>query len=99
MVRYERLDALTAEQQERFLPLCPDFVIELRSPTDGLSALQDKMREYVVSGARLGWLIDPLAGQVFVYRPGAPVERLEEPDNVSADPVLPGFRLELGEIL
>ena len=98
-VRHDRLAALTAEERAKFLPLCPDFVVELRSLTDGLSALQDKMREYMENGAQLGWLIDPVAGQVFVYRPGAPVERLEEPDSVSADPVLPGFRLELGEIL
>ena len=98
-VRNDRLAALTSEERAKFLPLCPDFVIELRSVTDGLSALQEKMSEYMENGAQLGWLIDPLAGQVFVYRPGAPVERLEEPDNVSADPVLPGFRLELAEIL
>ena len=98
-VNHDRLTALTAEERAKFLPLCPDFVIELRSPTDGLSALQDKMREYMENGAQLGWLIDPLGGQVFVYRPGAPVERLKEPESVSADPVLPGFRLELGEIL
>ena len=98
-VRRDRLAALTTEQRAKFLPLCPDFVIELRSPTDGLSSLQDKMREYMDNGAQLGWLIDPLGGQVFVYRPGSPVERLEGPDSVSADPVLPGFRLELSEIL
>ena len=98
-VRHGRLAALTAEERAKFLPLCPDFVIELRSPTDGLPALQDKMREYTENGAQLGWLVDPLAGQVFVYRPGAPVERLEEPNSVSADPVLPGFHLELAEIL
>ena len=98
-VRHGRLAALTAEERAKFLPLCPDFVIELRSPSDGLSALQDKMHEYMENGAQLGWLIDPPAGQVFVYRPGAPVERLEAPDGISADPVLPGFRLELAEIL
>ena len=93
-----RLAALSVEQRTKFLPLCPDFVIELRSPTDSLPALQDKMREYVENGARLGWLVDPLAGQVFVYRPDSPVERLAEPDSVSADPVLPGFRLEMDEL-
>ena len=98
-VRNDRLAALTAEERAKFLPLCPDFVIELRSPTDSLSALRDKMREYMENGARLGWLIDPLGGQVFAYRPGVPVERLKGPESVSADPVLPGFRLELGDIL
>ena len=97
--RHDRLAALTAEERAKLPPLCPDFVIELRSPTDSLSALQDKMREYMENGAQLGWLIDPLEEQVFVYRPGVPVERLEGPDSVSADPLLPGFRLELDEIL
>ena len=69
-VRNDRLAALTAEERAKFLPLCPDFVIELRSPTDSLSALQAKMREYIENGAQLGWLIDPLEGQVFVNRPG-----------------------------
>ena len=98
-VRHDRLAVLTAEQRTKFLPLCPDFLVELRSPTDSLSALQDKMCEYMDNAAQLGWLIDPLGSQVFVYRPGAPAERLEEPESVSADPVLPGFRLELDEIL
>ena len=93
-----RLAGLSAEERTKFLPLCPDFVVELRSPSDRLPVLRDKMREYVDNGARLGWLIDPLGGQVFVYRPGASVERLEEPDHVSADPVLPGFRLDMEEI-
>ena len=93
-----RLASLTAEQRMKFLPLCPDFVIELRSPTDSLPVLQDKMREYVENGARLGWLVDPPGGQVFVYRPDAPAERLAEPDSVSADPVLRGFRLEMDEL-
>lgn len=94
-----RLATLTEEQRERFIPLCPDFVVELRSPGDGLSALHDKMREYLENGARLGWLIDPPGRQVFVYRPGSPPRRLEAPASVSADPVLPGFSLETGEIL
>ena len=97
-VDHTRLAALSAEQRVKFLPLCPDFVIELRSPTDSLRVLQDKMREYTDNGVRLGWLIDPPGRQVFVHRPGAPVERLDEPESVSADPVLHGFRLETSEI-
>ena len=97
-VGHARLASLTVEQRMKFLPLCPDFVIELRSLTDSLSVLQDKMREYVDNGARLGWLIDPPGRQVFVHRPGEPVERLDEPERVSADPVLSGFRLEMGDI-
>ena len=94
-----RLATLTDEQRRKFVPLCPDFVVELRSPSDSLPALEDKMREYIDGGARLGWLIDPVGGQVFVYRPDSPPERLKVPAGVSADPVLPGFRLELDEVL
>ena len=94
-----RLAVFTDEQRRKFVPLCPDFVVELRSPSDSLPALQDKMREYMDNGARLGWLIDPPGCQVFVYRPGAFPECLEAPASVAADPVLPGFRLEMDEIL
>jgi Uma2 family endonuclease len=72
-VKKERGDVLTREQREGFAPLCPDFVVELRSPTDRLSDLHDKMREYIDNGARLGWLIDPLDKRVYVYRPGQPI--------------------------
>ena len=94
-----RLATLTAGQRERFIPLCPDFVVELRSPSDSLSALHDKIGEYMENGARLGWLIDPPGRQVFVYRPGSPPERLEAPPGLSADSVLPGFRMATDEIL
>ena len=94
-----RLARLTDDQRETFIPLCPDFVVELRSPSDSLSALHDKMGEYLENGTWLGWLIDPPGRQVFVYRPHSPPERLEAPAGVSADSVLPGFRLETDEIL
>ncbi|MYN66679.1 MAG: Uma2 family endonuclease [Acidobacteria bacterium] len=94
----ERLNALTERQRSRFLPLCPDFVVELRSPTDSLPVLQDKMREYVDNGAGLGWLIDPLRAEVFVYLPDGSVECLQAPAYLSADPLLAGFRLERDEI-
>lgn len=97
-IRYDRLASLTAEQRTKFLPLCPDFVIELRSPTDSLTTLQSKMLEYIENGVRLGWLIDPVQGHVYVYSPDSPVVRLDNPDSLSGDPVLPGFRLDLGEI-
>ena len=93
-----RLAALTERQRSRFLPLCPDFVVELRSPTDGLQVLQDKMREYIDNGAGLGWLIDPGNGEVFVYRAGVAVECLRAPDHLSAEPLLPGFRLERDDV-
>lgn len=90
-----RWDALTPEQQERFPPLCPDFVAEIRSRTDSLADLQAKMVEYLDNGARLGWLIDPRERTVYVYRPGVPVERIENPATVSGDPVLPGCVLPI----
>ena len=75
-----RLASVTAEQRSRFLPLCADFVIELRSPADRLSVLQDKMAEYIANGAVLGWLIDPSSRELFVYRSGRDVERLDGPE-------------------
>ena len=93
-----RLASVTAEQRSRFLPLCPDFVIELRSPADRLPALQDKMAEYVANGASLGWLIDPLNREVFVYRPGLDVERFDQPESLSGHPVVTGFELRMGGI-
>jgi Uma2 family endonuclease len=97
-VRRERLAGLTPRQKERFLPLCPDFVIELRSPTDNLEAVEVKMEEYIANGTQLGLLLDPETRRVHVYRPGAEVEVIENPESVSGDPVLPGFRLDLREI-
>ncbi len=93
-----RLADLTDRQRSRFLPLCPDFVVELRSPTDSLQALQAKMREYVDNGASLGWLVDPLQRAVYVYRAGGSVECLRGPESVSADPLLEGFELDLRDI-
>ncbi len=97
-VRRERLTSLTAEQKQRFLPLCPDCVIELRSPSGPLATIEAKMREHVENGARLGWLIDPQERRVYVYRPDAEVEQLDGPPSVSGDPVLPGFVLDLRPI-
>ena len=97
-VRRERLVALATEEQERFLPLCPDFVIELLSRSDSLADTQAKMRQYLANGLRLGWLIDPFARQVQVCRPAKAVEILYEPASVQGDPVLAGFRLETAGI-
>ena len=94
-VKRERLAALTTEQKRIYFPLCPDFVLELRSASDRLTTLQAKMREYVANGARLGWFIDPETHTVHVYRPDAPVESLANPEQISGDPVLPGFTLDL----
>lgn len=97
-VRRARWEVLSEEEQEGFAPLCPDFVLELCSPEDSLSALQDKMLEYIANGAHLGWLIDPKARRIYVYRPGQPAECLENPETLTGDPVLPGFVLNLHEI-
>jgi Uma2 family endonuclease len=93
-----RLAQFSAAQRQRFLPACPDFVLELRSPSDRLADLQTKMAEYIANGARLGWLLDPEPRHVYVYRPDAEVERLDNPEELSGAPVLPGFVLDLREI-
>ncbi len=97
-VELSRWNSLTREQQERFVPLCPDFVVELRSPSDSIKAIQSKVKEYIENGAKLSWLIDPQRQVVEIYRPNQPVEILQSPQTVTADDVLPGFVLELGEI-
>jgi Uma2 family endonuclease len=97
-VRRSRLAGLTREQKQKFLPLCPDFVIELRSPTDNLHAVLDKMQEYLDNGAQLGWLLDPVTRRVHVYLPQRPPEILDAPNTLSADPLLPGFVLDLRKI-
>lgn len=94
----ERWDALTVEQQEGFAPICPDFVIELRSSLDTLPSLQEKMREYLVNGSSLGFLLDRKNQKVEIYRPGAVVEVLQCPQSVSGGEVLPGFVLDLTEV-
>jgi Uma2 family endonuclease len=98
-VKKERWDALTPEQKDSFAPLCPDFVVELRSKTDSLKKLQDKMQEYIDNGARLGWLIDRQNRRVEIYRLGQDVEILQNPATVSGEDVLPGFVLDLAEIM
>jgi Uma2 family endonuclease len=92
-----RLENLSRRQKEQFIPLCPDFVIEVASPSDAVTNLREKMKEYVDCGLRLGWLILPTSMQVEVYGP-AGAETLRSPATISADPVLPGFTLELASI-
>ena len=91
----ERWDSLTIQEKEIFAKICPDFVIELRSRTDSLSQLQEKMQEYLNSGLRLGWLIDPQNQQVEIYRQNQSVEIVSLPTSLSGENVLPGFILEL----
>ena len=94
----ERWQALTPEQKKTFANICPDFVVELRSSSDTLKSLQDKMREYIDNGAKLGWLIDPQQRRVEIYRPGKDVDVLENPTELSGEDVLPGFVLNLRRV-
>ncbi|MEH2287231.1 Uma2 family endonuclease [Nostoc sp.] len=98
-VKIERWNALTPEQQEKFAPICPDFAVELRSHTDSLKELQEKMQEYIENGTQLGWLIDRKNKQVEIYRPGKDVEVLDNPASLSGENVLPGFVLDLQQIM
>jgi Uma2 family endonuclease len=93
-----RLAKLGREEKQKFLPLCPEFVIELLSPTDRLDTLRSKMDEYLENGSHLGWLIDPENRHVHVYRPNSTVVIMEDVSQISADPELPGFVLDLTEI-
>jgi len=97
-VKQERWDSLTREQQETFAPLCPDFVVELRSQNDTLLELQKKMIEYQSNGARLGFLIDSKNRKVEIYRQDREVEILENPNSLSGEDVLPRFVLDLTEV-
>ena len=98
-VRLERWEALTPEQRQKFPPLAPDFIIELRSATDDLKPLQAKMQQYCDHGVRLGWLLDPQRRIVEIYRIGYDVEVITSPTSLSGEDVLPGFVMDLSEIL
>ncbi len=98
-ITVERWEALTQEQRRKFLPLCPDFVVELCSPSDSLAKTQEKMREYIANGTRLGWLIDPETKRVEIYRPGRDVEVVDNPATLSGENILPGFVLDLSTIM
>ncbi len=97
-LRRERWEALTEVQQNGFAPLCPDFVVELRSQQDRLATLQEKMQEYLATGAQLGWLIDPLEKRVHIYRPKQSVETRDDPASLNGEAVLPGFVLDVREL-
>lgn len=97
-VKKSRLSALTPKQKQLFLPLCPDFVMELLSPSDTSHALQQKMQEYLENGANLGWLIDPQAQRVFIYQPHQSIQVLEKPDYLTTADLLPDFKLDLQKI-
>jgi Uma2 family endonuclease len=97
-IKLERWDALTKEEKQKFPPICPDFVIELLSPSDSLKVAQVKMREYIDNGVRLGWLINRKSRQVEISRIGQEVEVLESPITLSGEDVLQGFILNIEAI-
>lgn len=97
-VSQERWDALTPEQKRTFANICPDFVVELRSNSDTLKSLREKMQEYLENGSVLGWLIDPKNRKVEVYRLGLEVEILSNPTELSGEEILPGFVLNMRRI-
>jgi Uma2 family endonuclease len=97
-IRKDRWEALTEEEQEKFPRICPDFVVELMSPTSTLKDQQAKMEEYIANGARLGWLIDPFNKRVYVYRTDVKVECLEQPETLTGEAVLAGFAFHVAEI-
>ncbi len=97
-IQLSRWQSLTFEQQVKFAPICPDFVVELRSASDRLSDLQEKMAEYIQNGSGLGWLIDRTNKKVYIYRSQSQVECLNNPQTIDASPDLNGFILNLGKI-
>lgn len=97
-ITLERWNSLTEEEKTTFAPICPDFVVEIRSKSDDLNHLKAKMEEYIENGASLGWLIDRKNRQVYVYRPQFEVECLHNPEILKGDPVLPNFTLKMSKI-
>ncbi|WP_394794252.1 Uma2 family endonuclease [Armatimonas sp.] len=93
-----RLDAISEVEREKFLPLAPEFVIELRSDSDRLPPLKTKMQEYLTAGVSLALLLDPSSNKVYIYRPGAAMVELDNPTTLDCSPELPGFLLELEPI-
>lgn len=98
-VRLDRWQALTSEQRQKFVPLCPDFVVELASPSDEVEDIRKKMQEYLANGLQLGWLIAPATQTVEIYRPNQPIEILNQPATLSGENILPEFVLNLTGIL
>jgi Uma2 family endonuclease len=94
-IQQNRWDTLTPEQKEKFPPICPDFVIELMSPSDTLKVVRAKMQEYIDNGAKLGWLLNRKDRQVEIYRANQDIEMLQSPTSLSGEAILPGFILEL----
>jgi Uma2 family endonuclease len=97
-IKRDRWEAIPVELRKKFAPICAEFVIELRSETDKLRILQDKMQEYIDNGTQLGWLIDRKQRRVFIYRPNIAVEQLDNPKTLNGEPLLLGFVLDLSQV-
>ncbi len=97
-IKRDRWEAIPVELRKKFAPICPEFVIELRSESDRLQVLQDKMQEYIDNGTQLGWLIDRKQRQVFLYRPNTTVKVLDNPKILCGEPLLSGFVLDLSQV-
>ncbi|RCJ15994.1 hypothetical protein A6S26_06785 [Nostoc sp. ATCC 43529] len=97
-IKRTRWEAIPAQLRKKFAPICPEFVIELRSESDNLRILQEKMQEYIDNGTQIGWLIDRKQRQVFIYRPNIKVEVLDNPKTLCDEPLLPGFVLDLSQV-
>jgi len=96
IIAHQRWEQLTKEERKKFAPICPEFIVELRSDTDQLRVLQTKMQNWLDNGVKLGWLIDPANEQVFIYQPDSEVEVVEDFDQIlTGEPVLTGFRFDL----
>jgi Uma2 family endonuclease len=93
-----RWEQLSDAEQKRYAPLCPDFLVEILSESDSRAKLEEKMEMWISNGARMAWMIDPLAAEILIYRPGKEIERLVRPEWVEADEVVPGFRLETSRL-
>jgi Uma2 family endonuclease len=98
-ITLSRWNALTPDQRRKFPPIAPDFILELRSQTDDLKPLQDKMQEYIDNGVCLGLLLNPQDRQVEIHRPNQPIQILNQPQQIDCNPELPGFILNLTGIL
>lgn len=94
-----RWDRFAKQQKEQFTEICPDFVIELRSPSDRIADIEEKMAEYISNGTRLGWLLDPVENRATIYRPGQQPQQIDHPTTLSGEAVLPEFKFDFTEIL
>lgn len=97
-IKRTKWEIIPAEKRKKFAPICPEFIVELRSENDNLSTLKEKMQEYIDNGTQLAWLIDRKQRKVFIYRPNCGVEELNNPQTLTGEDILPGFVLDLSEI-